>query len=172
MGLKVVGAALGLLALGIMLAGCGGTEHSEDLASDVAKEWVDTERDRLAWVVTRAILEFPGVEEPMATLLRVIDISEWSLQDIVDERFDHYLHVSLNEVVSHGDALYSVKLLVSGTVNLENPGWPYETHEEFILLSAIDVSVPVVLTLDFYDEDQVTEWQADIPNSRVAFTFR
>ena len=98
----------------------------------------------------------PEVEESVPALLRVS--FRGALESAVSDQLGNQLAVSLAEVAYHGDAQYSATLVVEGTMNVDVG--PVE---------AVDVSVPIVLTVDL-DSEQAEGSRVD--SGQVEVTLR
>ena len=97
--------------------------------------------------MVEAVLASPDVDEQVPALLKV-SLGGLLKAAVVDE-LGNELGVEVESVAYLGDSTYSVTLVVSGTVAMDIG--PVE---------AIDVSVPVEVTVDL-DSEQATAWEAD-----------
>ena len=113
----------------------------------IASEWAAKNAETVAGLVVEAVLASPDVEERVPALLRVS--FGGLLKTAVADELGNSLGVAVDSLAYHGDAIYSVTLVVSGTVAVELG--PVE---------AVDVAVPVIVTVDL-DNEQATTWEAD-----------
>ena len=122
---------------------------------EIASEWAADNAEIVAELVVEAVLASPDVEERVPALLRVS--LGGLLEGAVADELGNSLGVAVDSLAYHGDAIYSATLVVSGTVAVELG--PVE---------AIDVAVPVIVTVDL-DDEQATNWEADTEQAEVTF---
>ena len=119
----------------------------------IAAEWAAKNTEAVAGLVVEAVLASPDVEEQVPTLLRVS--FGGLLKTAVADELGNSLGVEVESVAFHGDSTYSATLAVSGTVAVEiGP------------VAAIDVAVPIVVTVDL-DSERATAWEADKEQAEV-----
>ena len=129
------------------------TPESTERVAEIASEWAANNAEAVAELVVEAVLASPDVEERVPALLRVS--FGGLLEGVVADELGNSLGVAVNSLAYHGDAIYSVTLLVSGTVVVELG--PVE---------AVDVAVPVIVTVDV-DNERATSWEADTEQAEV-----
>ena len=93
------------------------------------------------------MLASPDVEERVPALLRA-NLSGL-LEAAVADELGNSLGIEVDSVAYHSDAVFSVTLVVSGTVAVGLG--PVE---------AADIAVPIIVTVDL-DSEQAAAWEAD-----------
>ncbi|MCY4624248.1 MAG: hypothetical protein OXC99_04490 [Chloroflexi bacterium] len=116
-------------------------------AGAIASEWAANNDETIAKLVVEVVLASPDVEERVPALLRA-NLSGL-LEAAVADELGNSLGIEVDSVTYHGDAVFSVTLVVSGTVAVGLG--PVE---------AADIAVPIVVTVDL-DSEQATAWEAD-----------
>lgn len=124
-----------------------------DAAGPVALMWASDNADKVAELVVEAVMASPEVEENVPALIRFS--MPGILEAVVADELGNQITVSLVEVAYHGDDRYSVTLLVGGTMAVSIGSY-----------EAVDVGVPLIILVDL-GEEQVLEWEADIPGTTV-----
>ena len=127
-------------------------QDNSNLAKAIAEQWGEASPERVATLVTETILGSPAVEN-IPTLVKV-QLQGVLEAQVVDE-MGSGLTVSLTEVAYHGDSLFGVTFLVTGTVAVDRG--PVE---------AVDVGVPIILTVDVGSQ-QVEDSQVDLTGVEV-----
>lgn len=122
-------------------------------AEAIASEWAANNAQIVAQLVAEAVLTSPDVEDQVPALLRAN--LGGLLEAAVADELGNSLGVEVDSVGYHGDATFSVTLVVSGTVAVGLG--PVE---------AADIAVPLIVTVDL-DSERATAWEADVEQAEV-----
>ena len=128
-------------------------EQQASRAEAVASEWAANNAEIVAQLVAEAVLASPDVEAQVPALLR--GNLGGLLEAAVADELGNSLGVEVDSFAYHGDATFSVTLVVSGTVAVGLG--PVE---------AADIAVPLIVTVDL-DSEQATAWEADVEQAEV-----
>ena len=128
-------------------------EQQASRAEAVASEWAANNAEIVAQLVAEAVLASPDVEVQVPALLR--GNLGGLLEAAVADELGNSLGIKVDSLAYHGDATFSVTLVVSGTVAVGLG--PVE---------AADIAVPLIVTVDL-DSEQATAWEADVEQAEV-----
>lgn len=128
-------------------------EQQASRAEAIASEWAANNAEIVAQLVAEVVLASPDVEAQVPALLRAN--LGGLLEAAVADELGNSLGVKVDSLAYHGDATFSVTLVVSGTVAVGIG--PVE---------AADLAVPIIVTVDL-DSEQATAWEADVEQAEV-----
>ncbi len=132
----------------------GPTEEQRAVrAGAIASEWIANNAEIVARLVAEVVLASSDVEDLVPVLLRAN--LGGLLEAAVADELGNSLGVEVDSLAYHGDAVFSVTLMVSGTVAVGLG--PVE---------AVDVAAPIVVMVDL-DSEQATAWEADVERAEV-----
>ena len=149
-------AVLTALILAVTVAGvsCGGGPDREEIATEVATEWVQGNTDTVSEVVVELLLASPALKDNLGKIPR----TETLLAGLVADQIKDNIAWSYSTPAPEGQALYGVTATAALEIEIDLPtvgAWPYA------------VTLPFHLLIDT-DAEKVQEWTADFDNAAVA----
>ena len=149
-------AVLTALILAVTVAGvsCGGGPDREEIATEVAAEWVQDSIEVVSDVVVELLLASPALKDNLGKIPR----TETPLAGLVADQIRDNIAWSYSTPTLEKRALYRVTATAALEIEIDLPivgAWSYA------------VTLPFHLLIDT-DAQKVQEWTADFDNAAVA----